>query len=81
LAFAGAIMLATLSFTFTNLAEDSTVLAPAEQERVAHALEDDAEILSNTQLEELSPASQKMSRTRSSASTPTRDLGRFRWPC
>jgi predicted MFS family arabinose efflux permease len=53
LAFAGAIMLATLSFTFTNLAEDSTVLAPAEQERVAQALEEDAEVLSNTQLEEL----------------------------
>jgi hypothetical protein len=53
LAFAGAIMLATLSFTSPNLTEDSTVLAPTEQERVAQVLEDDAEILSNTQLEEL----------------------------
>ncbi len=52
LAFAGAIMLATLSFTFTNMAQDSTVLAPAEQEQVANALEDDAEVMSNTQLEE-----------------------------
>ena len=52
LAFAGAIMLATLSFTFTNMAQDSTVLAPAEQEQVASALEDDAEVMSNTQLEE-----------------------------
>ena len=52
LAFAGAIMLATLSFTFTNMAQDSTVLAPAEQEQVADALEDDAEVMSNTQLEE-----------------------------
>ena len=42
LAFAGAIMLATLSFTFTNMAEASTVLPPAEQQQVAHALEDDA---------------------------------------
>ena len=31
LAFAGAIMLATLSFTFTDMAEASTVLPPAEQ--------------------------------------------------
>ena len=28
LAFSGAIMLATLSFTFTNMANDSTVLPP-----------------------------------------------------
>jgi EmrB/QacA subfamily drug resistance transporter len=52
LAFAGAIMLATLSFTFTNMAESSTVLRPAEQEQVAQALEDDAEVLSNTALTE-----------------------------
>jgi EmrB/QacA subfamily drug resistance transporter len=53
LAFAGAIMLATLSFTFTDLAEASTVLSPAEQQRVANALEEDAQVLSNTQLQEL----------------------------
>jgi Na+/melibiose symporter-like transporter len=53
LAFAGAIMLATLSITFTDMAEASTVLSPAEQQRVANALEDDAQVLSNTQLEEL----------------------------
>jgi MFS family permease len=53
LAFAGAIMLATLSITFTDKAEASTVLAPAEQQRVANALEDDAQLLSNTQLEEV----------------------------
>jgi EmrB/QacA subfamily drug resistance transporter len=53
LAFAGAIMLATLSVTFTDMAEASTVLAPAEQQRVANALEDDAQVMSNTQLEEL----------------------------
>ena len=34
LAFAGAIMLATLSFTFTHMAETSTVLPPAEQQQV-----------------------------------------------
>ena len=52
LAFAGAIMLATLSFTFTNMAEASTVLSPAEQQQVADALEEDAEVMSNTQLEQ-----------------------------
>ncbi len=53
LAVAGGIMLAALSITFTQMAESSTVLRPAEQERVANALEDDAEVLSNTKLEEL----------------------------
>jgi MFS transporter len=53
LAFAGAIMLATLSILFTDLAKDSTVLPPAEQQRIADVLEDDAEVMSNTQLAEL----------------------------
>jgi EmrB/QacA subfamily drug resistance transporter len=53
LAFAGAIMLATLSITFTSMAESSKVLPAAEQQRVADALEDDAQVLSNTQLEQL----------------------------
>jgi EmrB/QacA subfamily drug resistance transporter len=53
LAFAGAIMLATLAFTFNTLAHDSTVLPPPEQERVAMALEEDAEVMSNSQLTEL----------------------------
>jgi len=51
LAFAGAIMLATLSLSFTNMANSSTVLSPAEQQQVSHALETDAQIMSNTQLE------------------------------
>jgi LPXTG-motif cell wall-anchored protein len=53
LAFAGAIMLATLSFSFTRMAEDSTVLPPADQQHVAQVLEDDAQLMSNTQLEQL----------------------------
>jgi hypothetical protein len=53
LAFAGAIMLATLSFTFTNMAQGSGGLDPAEQQRVASALEDHAQVLINTQLQEL----------------------------
>lgn len=51
LAFAGAIMLATLSITFTDMAESSTVLEPAEQQQVASALEEDAQVMSDTQLE------------------------------
>ena len=53
LAFAGAIMLATLSLAFTNMAESSSVLPPADQQRVAEVLEDDAQIMSDAQLEEL----------------------------
>jgi hypothetical protein len=53
LAFAGAIMLASLSIIFTDLADDSDVLSPDQQEQVADALEDDAELMSNTQLEEV----------------------------
>jgi MFS family permease len=53
LAFAGAIMLAALAITFTTKAEASTVLSPAEQQQVAQALEEDAEVMSNTKLAEL----------------------------
>jgi MFS family permease len=53
LAFAGAIMLATLSFTFTNLAEESTVLSPSQQQQVAKTLEHNAEVMTNTKLEEM----------------------------
>jgi MFS family permease len=53
LAFAGALMLATLSLLFTNMAQDSSVLPPDDQQRVAEVLEDDAQLMSNTQLEEL----------------------------
>jgi hypothetical protein len=45
-------MLAVLSLTFTNMANDSTVLVPGEKEQVATALEDDAEVMSNTALEQ-----------------------------
>jgi DNA-directed RNA polymerase subunit F len=51
LAFAGAIMLMTLSWSFTNQAEASKVLTPVQQQRVANTLEHDAEVMSNTQLE------------------------------
>lgn len=53
LAFAGAIMLATLAFTFTAETENSTVLSADQQQQVSTVLEDDAQLMSNTGLEEL----------------------------
>jgi hypothetical protein len=53
LAFAGAIMLASLSLVFTHEAESSDVLSPAQQEQVADTLEDNAEVMTNTELDEL----------------------------
>jgi EmrB/QacA subfamily drug resistance transporter len=53
LAFAGAIMLASLSLVFTHMAESSKVLAPAEQQQVADALERNAEVMTNTELDQL----------------------------
>ncbi|HEY5879707.1 MAG TPA: MFS transporter [Nakamurella sp.] len=52
LAFVGAIMLAGLSLTFTTMATNSTVLAADEKTHVAQALEQDAQVMSNTQLAE-----------------------------
>jgi MFS family permease len=51
LAFAGAIMLAALSLSFTSMADDSSVLDASEKDRVAQVLEEDAQIMSTTQLE------------------------------
>ena len=79
LAFGGAIMLATLSIAFTAMAEDSSVLPPAAQEQVAQALEDDAQVMSDTQLEAQLDDQPTRSRTRSSPSTPTRGRSRCRW--
>ena len=53
LAFAGAILLAALSLTFTNMTNDSTVFDPEEKDRIAEVLEEDAQVMSNTRLNEL----------------------------
>ena len=53
LAAAGALMLATLSIAFTDMAEDSPVLPPDDKAHVANVLEDDAEVMSDSQLEAL----------------------------
>ena len=53
LACAGAVMLATLSVTFTNMSDDSTVLPAQDKQHVANVLEDDAEVMSDAQIGEL----------------------------
>jgi MFS family permease len=52
LALAGSVMMATLAFTFTAMADASTVLPPDDKATVAAALDEDAQIMSNTLLEE-----------------------------
>lgn len=52
LAFAGAIMLSVLTSSFNDQAQVSTVLPAADKEVVAQALEEDAQIMSTTQLEQ-----------------------------
>ena len=51
LAFGGAILLATLSFSFTHQANSSTVLSPSQQQLIAKELEHDAQVMTNTQLQ------------------------------
>jgi MFS family permease len=53
LAFAGAIMLASLSLIFTHLTNDSTVLSPSEKTQVSKGLEKNAEVMTNTHLDAL----------------------------
>ncbi|WP_426515490.1 MFS transporter [Diaminobutyricibacter sp. McL0618] len=52
LAFAGAILLAALAPIFSGMATSSTVLPDAEQQQIVQTLEHDAQVMSNTQLEE-----------------------------
>jgi hypothetical protein len=46
-------MLAFLAFSFTNQVEDSAVIPQAQQQQIADTLEDDAQVMSNSQLEPL----------------------------
>jgi EmrB/QacA subfamily drug resistance transporter len=52
LAMAGGVMLAMLSFTFTQMTDDSSVIPAAQKDQIATALDDNAEIMSQTQLQE-----------------------------
>jgi EmrB/QacA subfamily drug resistance transporter len=53
LAMAGGILLATLALSFTNLTETSDVIPKAQQQQIADSLEDDAQVVSNTQIDKL----------------------------
>ena len=45
-------MLAALSWSFTQMTENSEVIPAAQQQQIAAALEEDAEVMSNSQLEQ-----------------------------
>ncbi len=82
LAVAGGVLLATLSLAFTNMTNASPVIPSTQQQQIAQTLEDDAQVVSNTQLDELladEPAGRQGGDPR--ASTPTRRTSRFRWRC
>ena len=50
---AGGVLLAVLALSFTNLTDESSVIPPVQQELIADTLEEDAEVMSDTQLERL----------------------------
>jgi hypothetical protein len=52
LAVTGAVLLAAMSILFSAKSDASTVLAPAEKDRVADVLEHDAQVMSDAQLQE-----------------------------
>jgi MFS family permease len=51
LAIAGGILLATLSISFTKMAESSDVIPPQGQQQIADKLEHDAQVVSSAQLQ------------------------------
>jgi MFS family permease len=53
LAVAGATMLATLSIAVTQQADQSDVLPPADKQHIADVLEDDAQVMSDAQINSL----------------------------
>ena len=52
LAMAGGLMLWALALSFTHLTNESTVIPPAQQQQISAELESDAEVMSNTQLQQ-----------------------------
>lgn len=51
LAMAGGILLATLSFSFTNLTNASNLIPPNQKQQISQQLETNAEVVSNSQLQ------------------------------
>ncbi len=52
LAMAGGLMLWALALSFTHLTNESTVIPPAQQQQISAKLESNAEVMSNTQLQQ-----------------------------
>ena len=52
LAVAGGVLLATLSLAFTNMTNNSTVIPSFRKDQISTTLEHDAQVISNTQLDE-----------------------------
>jgi hypothetical protein len=52
LAVTGAVMLASLSIAFTHMSNASDVLPPADKQQIANVLADDAQVMSDAQLQE-----------------------------
>jgi len=52
LAVAGGVMLWALALSFTHQTESSVVIPPAQQQQISSYLEHDAEVMSNTQLQQ-----------------------------
>jgi len=52
LAVAGGVLLATLSLAFTNMTNASPVIPSTQQQQIAKTLEDDAQVVSSSQLDE-----------------------------
>jgi hypothetical protein len=53
LAMAGGVLLATLSVAFTHMVNDSSVIPASQQQQISQTLENDAEVMSNTQVQKL----------------------------
>ena len=51
LAVAGGVLLATLSLAFTNMTNASSVIPSSQQQEIAQTLEDDAQVVSNSELD------------------------------
>ena len=52
LAVAGGVLLATLSLAFTNMTNASPEIPSSQQQQIAQTLEDDAQVVSNAELDE-----------------------------
>ena len=62
-----------------TMAQTSLVLSPEQQEQVAVALEEDAQVMSDTMLTEQLASHQQQSRRKSCASIPRPGISHCKW--